>query len=609
MRRRSLPWIAAALMALLPLDRPAADPLPRSVLVLDQLGPGLPWSLARGAAFRSTLRAESPEPISVYEETLDFQRFGDPQYKEILGPYFAQKYRHVPLGVIVTYGSLALDTILHWRDQFWPRAPVVFGSVEQAVAARLTLPPNATGSSIQRSFEGMLAAARAVVPNLAHVVILGSRLEQSASYGHFKEEIAVLGRGLDIIDLTGLAVTEVKRRVANLPPQTAIVYTPVLYDAAGVSYIPTEALETISRASNRPIVVDAETLLGHGTVGGFILSPGADGRAAARLVLRVLGGEDPSRIPVAATVAPRPIFDWRELQRWHIDEAQLPAGSEIRFRERPVWEQYRWQITAVATILVIQTALIVTLMYERARRRTAEALARAAEIKEMLMQELSHRMKNMMAIVQAIGTQSLRNATSLDEARLSFTARMGALAVAQDVLLQERTDSADLNDIVRGLAALHGGLMGRIKAHGPPLQLTPKATLATTLTLHELATNAAKYGALSNEQGTVAIDWDTGPAMGRDIFTLRWSEHGGPPVAAPGRTGFGSRLIERGFAGELNGRVHLAYEPTGLVCTMTAPLESVQQSGSRELFRLGGRAQAAPKERGLESEIRTFAPQ
>jgi two-component sensor histidine kinase len=379
---------------------------------------------------------------------------------------------------------------------------------------------------------------------------------------------------------------DIKRRVSELPPQTVIVYTPLLRDGAGVSFIPVEALAAISPVANRPIVVDAETFLGHGAVGGFILSPGADGRAAARLVLRVLNGEDPGHIPVVPTVAPRPIFDWRELQRWRIPESQLPAGSEIRFRQPSVWVQYRWQISVVATVLVLQTTLIMALFYERGRRRTAEALARAAEFQELLMQELSHRIKNMMAIVQAIGAQTLRSAASVDEARESFTARLAALAVAQDELLKESKDSANISDLVAGLAAMHSGAHGRIKATGPALQLSPKATLAITLVLNELATNAAKYGALSNDKGRVEIVWDSGPAMGRDLFTLRWSEHGGPPVLPPAHKGFGSRLIERGFAGELNGSVNVAYQTAGLVCILTAPLEGLLQSPARGIFRI-----------------------
>jgi PAS domain S-box-containing protein len=208
--------------------------------------------------------------------------------------------------------------------------------------------------------------------------------------------------------------------------------------------------------------------------------------------------------------------------------------------------------------------------------KLARDALQAAERQQLLMHELSHRMKNMLTLVQAITTQTMRSAGSLEEARQALSARIGALGVAQDLLLQS-ANSADIADIVRGVSALHGGLLGRIRVTGPAVQLKPKAALAVTLTLHELATNAAKYGALSNDAGRVEIGWRILRGREGERFTLVWSEHDGPPVEPPARRGFGSRLIERGIAGELGGEVQVLHEPAGLVCTLSAPVDSVHQ--------------------------------
>jgi two-component sensor histidine kinase len=194
---------------------------------------------------------------------------------------------------------------------------------------------------------------------------------------------------------------------------------------------------------------------------------------------------------------------------------------------------------------------------------------RAEEQRTLLIHELNHRVKNTLATVQAVAAQSLRNAASPEAARDTFTARLMALAKAHDVLTRESWEGADLHDVVTGaVAPYRTGGRDRFDLSGPPVRLQPSTALAIAMALHELATNAAKYGALSGEGGRVGIAW--GLEDGR--LRLEWREGGGPPVAPPSRRGFGTRLIERGLAAELEGEVHLAFEPAGVVCTMTASL-------------------------------------
>ena len=115
------------------------------------------------------------------------------------------------------------------------------------------------------------------------------------------------------------------------------------------------------------------------------------------------------------------------------------------------------------------------------------------------------------------------------------------------------------------------------RLRGPAVHLGPKAVLSLSLLLHELATNAVKYGALSVPEGCVTLAWCIGRETGRPLFSLRWREHRGPAVVPPARKGFGSRLIERGLAGEMGGEVELAFAPSGVVCTLTAPLDDLQR--------------------------------
>ena len=128
-----------------------------------------------------------------------------------------------------------------------------------------------------------------------------------------------------------MTMADLRRRVMALPDRTAIVYTTINLDRAGVSYVPAEALSLIAEVANRPIVVSTETFVGRGAVGGFVVTPAAVGQDAARLAARILDGADVSALAASANSVNKPVFDWRELRRWGIRESQLPQGSDIRF--------------------------------------------------------------------------------------------------------------------------------------------------------------------------------------------------------------------------------------------------------------------------------------
>ncbi|WP_155897431.1 sensor histidine kinase [Aureimonas ureilytica] len=201
---------------------------------------------------------------------------------------------------------------------------------------------------------------------------------------------------------------------------------------------------------------------------------------------------------------------------------------------------------------------------------------RAEERERMLNHELSHRLKNTLAMVQAIAAQTLRNAPDMPTARETLGNRLAALSRAHDLLLGRSRDAADIRAVVGDTLALHDDGQDRIRLSGPALDIGSDAALSMTLILHELATNAVKYGSLSVPEGKVDLAWSTGHREGADVFELVWRESGGPKVADPSRRGFGSRLIERGLPGSVGGSVEQSYAETGLVCRIAAPLSAIQ---------------------------------
>ncbi|WP_234906366.1 PAS domain S-box protein [Rhizobium rhizogenes] len=191
----------------------------------------------------------------------------------------------------------------------------------------------------------------------------------------------------------------------------------------------------------------------------------------------------------------------------------------------------------------------------------------AEHLQSVLAGELNHRVKNVLATVMAISRQTLGR-DDVDKASVeTFDARLASMARAHDLLIHGKWEEADLMAVIN--QALSPYPRERFEISGPAIKLAPRTVVSISLSLHELATNAAKYGALSVPDGHVAIIWSS-EAGDTDRLRLRWQETGGPAVKPPTRKGFGSRLIENLLAAELNGKVKISYEPSGLICEVDA---------------------------------------
>lgn len=204
---------------------------------------------------------------------------------------------------------------------------------------------------------------------------------------------------------------------------------------------------------------------------------------------------------------------------------------------------------------------------------------RAEEHQKLLINELNHRVKNTLSIVQALAMQSFNDRVEPSAARETFDARLNALSAAHNLLTMENWESAGLFDTIEAsVAATMGPDTDRVSLRGPNILLAPQTAVSLAMAIHELCTNAIKYGALSNESGKVDIRWTVSPGPDKlaDV-AIEWTETGGPPVAAPTRRGFGTRLIERGLSAELRSKVALDFRQSGLKCTIFAKLPTVSE--------------------------------
>ena len=201
----------------------------------------------------------------------------------------------------------------------------------------------------------------------------------------------------------------------------------------------------------------------------------------------------------------------------------------------------------------------------------------ADKLQKLILEELHHRIKNTLATVSAIASQSLRTATSIEHAQHAIEGRLLALGRAHDLLLQARWASANLAHIVLGATEPYDSQgAGKFSIRGPDFKITSGAVIALAMTLNELCTNTTKFGALSAPAGRIEIAWKMDEANQR--LRLTWTEKDGPPVQAPTRRSFGTRMIET-LGKQMNGEVELAYAPTGFVYTLDVPLRSLTSPG------------------------------
>lgn len=265
-----------------------------------------------------------------------------------------------------------------------------------------------------------------------------------------------------------------------------------------------------------------------------------------------------------------------------LDSLAKRAEASVEYRVRAADGSQTWVRSSALVVerhvdgapaRIVGVTLDVTpqkLIETRLQREVAER-RRIEERQQLLIHELNHRVKNMLATVQSVARQSLGGARTSGPLA-DFEDRLMALAWAHDVLTREHWAGASLSAVLARTLAPYGE--ARVALSGPDLRISPKMALALAMGVHELATNAVKYGALTDDAGRVEVRWRLEPSAGQPRLILEWLERDGPPVQPPVSRGFGSRLLERGLAHELGGEVSIMFEQAGVRCRIIAPFEA-----------------------------------
>jgi two-component sensor histidine kinase/CheY-like chemotaxis protein len=255
--------------------------------------------------------------------------------------------------------------------------------------------------------------------------------------------------------------------------------------------------------------------------------------------------------------------------------SKVSVLAELFLKQRQLEDANRALSAEVVERRLVQRQLseLNETLEQRVRDRT-EAHKQAEQQIRLLMNEVNHRSKNLLSVVTAIGQQTA--ASSPREFVKKFSSRLQALAVNHDLLVKSQWRSIDASELIGGQLAHFGDLVGkRILFDGPPIRVSSAAAQSIGMVVHELATNTVKYGALSGEEGRIEIAWEIDSNHAEPIFSVRWTERGGPPIFAPTHRGFGTTVVTKMVEMSLDGETVLDYSSTGLIWRLACPLKNV----------------------------------
>jgi signal transduction histidine kinase len=426
---------ALVFVALLTIGTASASAAePRRVLLLHAFGhPYSPWSDEAGS-FREELIRRSPEPIDLIEVSLDMDRAQNAPDETPFVNYIRALLSGRKLDLVVPVSAPATYFVQRHRATLFPTTPMLIVGADPRRIPAADLTRLDTAVLDQEDIPAYLENILRLLPETHEVaIVLGSSPLERFWVAEAQHEFQPFASRVHLTYFNGLTLSEMLKRAAAMPPHSAILWGLLSEDAAGVPYAQDRALTAMRQVANAPMFGGGDYELGRGIVGGPLTRTQLIGQEAARVAVRILKGEVPADIKPVLVPHGAPMYDWRELRRWNIREALLPPGSVVAFRERSVWQQYRWQILSVITLMLLEAALILALLYEHRRRRKAEIEAHSR------LSELAHMNRR-----SAIGELS---ASITHELQQPLTAILSNTETAE-LLLTRTPNAGDMKDIL-----------------------------------------------------------------------------------------------------------------------------------------------------------------
>jgi signal transduction histidine kinase len=322
------------------------------------------------------LEAGLEEGLDFYSEYIDLGRLANPGYADAFSDFLRLKYQGQRFDLVIAIQDVAVDFVSRRRDELFPETPLVFVATPEPAAGI----KNSTGLTIPLRLADTLTLAVALQPDLQNVFVVSGADARDQVYERLaRAQLRSFEPRLTITFLAGLPTDQLETRLAALPQHSAVYYLVVNRDGTGASFHPLEYLDRLAAVANAPMYSWVDSTLEHGILGGALKNLAAQTEAVGSLALRVLRGERADSIPVSAPNLNVNEVDWRQMRRWGISEARVPAGTRILFKEPSVWDRYKIYILGASAILLAQTGLIVGLLVQARRRRRAEKEVRRAQ--------------------------------------------------------------------------------------------------------------------------------------------------------------------------------------------------------------------------------------
>lgn len=372
--KSTMKFAALIFIATFPIATLGADEAtpPQSVLILYSNQRPLPANVVTDDTLRRVVPEALGHPVEIFSEFLDVEHFSGQEYAEAVANFIRRKYQRSNVGVIVTPAPGALSFAVRYRDRMIPKVPVVHLNMTRETLRKLDVPADFIGWTAEFDVANTLALAMHLHPRANRLVLVSGASPQDRVWEtRYSQAVAGLERPIRVEYFAGLPTPELLERLHALT-EGAVVFTPGYFlDGVGRVFTPRQSLDEMVRATEVPIYGPFDTLLGNGIVGGYMVAFDEQAKSAGHVVAQLLSGVLPTAIPTGS-LRNKPILDWRQLRRFGVDEAALPADTVVLFREPSLWSRYRWQIVAVAAALILQSLLIATLIVQRRRRQRAE---------------------------------------------------------------------------------------------------------------------------------------------------------------------------------------------------------------------------------------------
>jgi len=393
----------------------AANRQPR-VLVVYSNERLLPAGNAVDEAIRATFEAELEVRAEFYTEFLDVDRFPGEAQRERTRDYLLVKYHERTPDIIIAAGGSALRFLIKHRATLFAQVPVVHCGVEPHEIPASN--DQMVGIVHKVDATETLEIALRLHPDTRKVAIV----DGFNTDGVIAADVSSLASRVEFLWLTNRSIAQLREELSRLPDHTVVFYGTMFRDPAGNAFTPRAALDLFAPASRGPIYGYYDTYLGHGIVGGSMITFETIGRSAAQIAIRILKGQQPEDAVRGATHASTPMFDWQQLQRWKINENKLPPGSVVLFRRPTLWEEHKLAIIGGVALFLIEAGLITGLIIQLRQRQRAEAVARESE---QAASELSGRL---------IHTQEEERSRIARDLHDDFNQRLALLSVEIDLL-------------------------------------------------------------------------------------------------------------------------------------------------------------------------------